>query len=254
MRVGVIRGDLSSPLFIGDLEPTSQIDPMIEHGQSRYLSRPDPVKLQAYLDAQGLGTGGGGSATAAITITASNPVGGPIDVSASTVAALTGLGAATVTQLAAIADFLAPRFIETDVAKKSYLFGMLHGFLSSSFTPDPNRFSASAAIAVVEDDGVTLFSSQVAVPAISACHLSTGTLTVTGTNLTEYGNYSNTSALILRLDGAGAVRLNEKQIATAGGTFSATSIVVPAALIPGAAVGTIVTIEVNKMVATHAIT
>ena len=50
MRVGVIRGDLPSPLFLGDLEPVSKanfpIDPV---GQTRYLSRPDPTTLTNYL-------------------------------------------------------------------------------------------------------------------------------------------------------------------------------------------------------------
>lgn len=250
MRVGVIRGDLSGPIFVADLEPTSQVDPVIEHGQTRYLSRPDPVRIQAYLDAQGLGTGGGGLATAAVVIAATNPVGGPINVASGTITGLTGLGAATVTQVAAIADLIAPRFVETDVAQKSFLFGNLHGYLSASFSPDPNRFTTGAAVSVVQDDGVSLFSAQVAVPVITSCHISGGNLQINGTHLAEYGNYAAVKALIVNITGSGAVRLNEKQIALAGGTFSATQIVVPASLVPGIAVTTTtVVLEVNKMVA-----
>jgi hypothetical protein len=46
MRVGVIRGDVPSPIFLADLEPTSQFNPPTEpFGQTRYVSRPDPLLL-----------------------------------------------------------------------------------------------------------------------------------------------------------------------------------------------------------------
>ncbi len=56
MRVGVIRGDVPGPigepgrLFLADLEPTSQFSPPTEpFGQTRYISRPDPIALANYL-------------------------------------------------------------------------------------------------------------------------------------------------------------------------------------------------------------
>jgi hypothetical protein len=46
MRVGVIRGDLPGPLFLADLESTSQLDlPTEPVGQTRYIARPTAVTL-----------------------------------------------------------------------------------------------------------------------------------------------------------------------------------------------------------------
>lgn len=50
MRVGVIRGDVPSPIFVADLEPTSQFNPPTEpFGQTRYISRPSPTALTYFL-------------------------------------------------------------------------------------------------------------------------------------------------------------------------------------------------------------
>jgi hypothetical protein len=50
MRVGVIRGDVPSPIFVSDLEPTSQFNPPTEpFGQTRYISRPNPTYLTNFL-------------------------------------------------------------------------------------------------------------------------------------------------------------------------------------------------------------
>jgi hypothetical protein len=50
MRVGVIRGDVPSPIFLADLEPTSQMNwPTEPVGQSRYVSRPNPTTLTNFL-------------------------------------------------------------------------------------------------------------------------------------------------------------------------------------------------------------
>lgn len=149
MRVAVIRGDLPGPLFINDLEPTSQANPSLEHGQTRYLARPDVTKIAAYLSAQGL------AASASALVLATVPVGGPVDVSSGTITGVAGLGAATNTQVAALQDLLAPKFVETTVAKASWTSGNLKKLRSASFTPDPNRFSTGAAVVVVQDDGVT---------------------------------------------------------------------------------------------------
>lgn len=151
MRVAVIRGDLPNSLFIADLEPTSQVDPMTDRGQTRYLSRPSLSALVAYLASQAL------VANAANLILATVPVGGPVDVSSATIKGVAGLGAATVTQVTAIQDILAPRLVETTVARASWLSGNLKGFRNASFTPDPARFSTGAAIVVVQDDGVSLY-------------------------------------------------------------------------------------------------
>jgi len=50
MRVGVIRGDTPGPLFLADLEPTSQYNPPTEPaGQTRYVSRPNATTLTNFL-------------------------------------------------------------------------------------------------------------------------------------------------------------------------------------------------------------
>ncbi len=148
MRIAVIRGDISSPLFLADLEPTVHRD---GGAQTRYISRPDPVRVQAYLDSQSL------VAVAATLILATVPIGGPVDVSSATIKAVGSLSGATVTQVTAIQDLLAPRIIETTVARASWTSGNIKKLRNATFTPDPNRFSTGAAIVVVQDDGVTLY-------------------------------------------------------------------------------------------------
>ena len=233
MRVAVIRGDLSKPIFLADLEPKSTFDASLEtFGQNRYLSRPDATRIQAYLTSQSL------SASASALITATVPVGGPVDVSSTTIKAVSGLSGATNTQVTALQDLLAPKFVETDVAKKSFLFGNLHGFLSSSFNPDSRRWpvpSNGAAIAVVADDGVTPFA--VATPTITTADKDTpssGALRITGTGLAGYGTYETTVILV----GAGARRVTEAQMLAGGGSVTDTQIDIPAALVPGIAVTT----------------
>lgn len=152
MRVAVIRGDLPGPLFVNDLEPTSQENPSLGRGQTRYLSRPDVTKIAAYLAAQSL------AASASALVLATVPVGGPVDVSSATITGVAGLGSATNAQVTALQDLLAPKFVETTVAKASWTSGNLKKLRNASFTPDPNRFATGAAVVVVQDDGVTLAS------------------------------------------------------------------------------------------------
>lgn len=248
MRVAVIRQDLSKSLFIADLEPKSQANATVEPplGQNRYVSRPDPVAIQAYLNAQGL------IAVAATLITATVPVApGPVDVSSGAITGVAGLGGATAAQVAALQDLLAPHFVETDVAKKSFLFGNLAGFRSASFNPDPRKFPTppanGAAITVVQDDGVTPFA--VAQPVIAVADKDTplaGDLRITGTGLVGYGLYTLTVILL----GVGARKLTQAQILAGGGAIAANGlqIDIPAALVPGIALTTTTArVQVNDM-------
>jgi len=243
MRVAVIRGDLSKPLFLADLEPKSTANFSAEtSGQNRYLSRPDATKIAAYLAAQSL------VASATGLITATVPVSGPVDVSSATIKGVSGLSGATDPQVLALQDFLAPRIIETDWAKKSFLFGNLAGYRSASFNPDPRRNPAlvnGAAIAIVADDGSTTYS--LGVPTIATADLdtpTTGALRITGTNLGAYGMYE--VAIILL--GTGGRRVTQAQILTAGGTFTDTVINIPASVVPGVAVGaTTARVRVNDL-------
>lgn len=83
---------------------------------------------------------------------------------------------------------------------------------------------------------VTSFTAaDVAAPTLSVADLGTpgaGDLTLTGTNMTSLA--PDITSVILT--GTGAVTLTQTQITTGGGTVSATSIFIPAALITGAVV------------------
>lgn len=349
MRVGIIRGDLPNPLFMADLEPTSQTNfPTEPFGQTRYVSRPNlttvgtalsqigatqkgtvnltaglPIVVNggnqtlrarvapgpspyvvvtvatasyatvalllaavnaailtaglaatAVLDSTGnflilksntlgpgsfvqtdtvgngstfnnvVGFGAGGAnftvPSAASVITATLPVGGPLDVSTATLATLLG-GGTTAAQQTAVADSIAPQFIDTDVAIKSFVKGTLKGFLSASFTPDPSRIptiSTGAAITVVTNDGTTLFTSPL--PTISgAVHNvpNAGDLTITGVGMGT-SEQDLTFVQISNPVTLQTVTLTQQRIrlTVSGGTtgsVSATSIVIPASLLAG---------------------
>lgn len=347
MRVGVIRGDLPGPVFLGDLEPTSQLDFSIEQvGQTRYISYPNLTALgvvlstipatiastsaitfpltvngsnntlrvrpaasgsfvvatiasatyanltallvavnaalagsgvmaQASTTANEMGlattasfgpgsaitidtTGNGSNANASLGFSTSGatftmpaassilnallPVGGPLDVSQATI--LTNVGAGlTAAQVNKVADAIAPQFVESNVALQSFKAGNLHGLLSSSYNPDPNRHPAlvsGAAITVVQDDGHTVFTAGL--PHITSAAVNTpnaGDVTITGTDL---GN-SEQDLVTVKFTGVVAKSIGQKLLAhtnTGGtqGSVSATSIVIPASLIAGAAAAT----------------
>lgn len=345
MRVAVIRGDLPGPVFLADLEPTSQLDVPVEPvGQTRYVARPTPTSvgaaLSAYAPATLTGTGnitlaavinggnqtlrvktsaaasftaytvatgsystvaalaaavttalagsgveaivsptnaarlvlrstakGAGSyvaydttangstfntpaglaagganftvPTAAAVITALNPVGGPVDVSAATIRTNVGSGL-TDTQVAGIADAIAPQFVETDVAIKSFQVGNLAKLRSSSYNPDPNRMPAltpGAAVVVLADDGSTTFTA--ALPTLSNAQVNTptsGKITLTGTGL---GSEAPGLVTVKFTTAAGVFikTVQQASIEAGGGTISATSIVIPAALTTGIVAG-----------------
>ena len=247
MYLVVIRSDLKNPLFISDVESTSQNNPTTESpkGQTRYVSRPNAATIQKYLDAQGL------VAVAATLITATVPgyAGGlsvpVVDLSDSAIKAVSGLGSATAAQVVAIRNMLGYHFVETDSVKKSFLAGSIHGYLSSSFCPDSRGTfntppaTPGQAIKVVQDLAPGSFSTSlftVSTPTITSLVLS-GTLTINGSGgLLGYGLYTPSVIIV----GLGGRRITSAQILAAGGTITDTQIVVPASLI--AATATITTI------------
>jgi hypothetical protein len=178
--------------------------------------------------------------SATTLITAFLPVGGPLDVRLATLE--TNIGPMVTAAMGKIiANAIAPQFVETDVAIKSFEVGMMKGYLSASYTPDPSRKPAlptGAAITVVQDDGNTLFTAPV--PNISgAAHNSPngGDITITGTGLANAED-DLTSVHVTSADGSKFVHLVQKIIRTtvSGGTtgsVSATSIVIPASLLAG---------------------
>ncbi len=180
-------------------------------------------------------------------ITASNPVSGTLNVSTATI---NGVGASTATNAltlipsargttAKVADAIAPQIAETSVAIDSFLVGAISEYRSASFNPDSRRgLPSGAAISVVQDDGSTAFSAIAGLPTLSVADLNTpttGALTLTGTFM---GNYDSKDTKI-RVTGPGINKtLYQKAIEAAGGSVTATSIVVPASLIPGATLTT----------------
>lgn len=342
MRVGVIRNDLPGPLFLADLESSSQVDAPVEPaGQTRYVSRPtaltvgamlsasipasllssvdlvfpvniaapnqtlkirssvaDPyasvlIPVGAYADIAALaaavnsvlpagfvaiaksalrlafqtvacGTGvriecdsvaGGSTAntplgllaagdsftipSATAYLLAASPVGGPLNVSLALIYAQLGAGL-TAAQVEAAASAIAPKFVETDVAIKSFAVGNLSSYLSSSYTPDPKRIPAlatGAAIAVVADDGITPFASSL--PTLSNAQYNfpaPGMVTLTGTGLASAGSpNAEVEATVVRFSKAGypeIFKVLQHMIVAAGGTVTQNLIVIPASLVP----------------------
>lgn len=174
-------------------------------------------------------------------ITALNPVGGTLDVSSATINAV---GATTNSNalnlipsnrgtVTAIQDAIAPKFAETPVAVDSYLVGKIAGFRNAAYCPDSRRVPAlpsSAAISVVQDDGVTAFAATL--PTVASAVLSGGNVTITGTGLGS-GERDETT---VKFGGNVAKVLVRKIIVAAGGSVSQTSIVIPASLVPGVAI------------------
>lgn len=231
MRVGVIRGDVPGPLAIMDVESVSQYNPPTEpEGQERRIGRPNVAVITALLARLGL------TANVANLITATLPVGGPLNVSSAAITGVAGLGAATADQVRQIADAIAPHFSETDCAVKSFQVGHIAGFLSASYNPDPHRFPAlsnGAAISVVQDDGVSLFTAPLTV-VTAAVHdsPSAGDITITGTNLGKT-EVESTVVKVSSSDGSRSVKLYQRRIVAAGGSVAPTSIVLKASLLSG---------------------
>jgi len=114
---------------------------------------------------------------------------------------------------------------------------LISEYRNAGFNPDSRRgLTSGAAISVVADDGSTAFAAGLPVLSTADLHTpSTGILTITGTGL---GGFDNKETSV-RVVGPNIDKLLEQRaIEAAGGSVSATSIVIPAALIPGATLTT----------------
>lgn len=90
MYVGVIRGDMPGPIFMSDLEPTSQTNyPTEPFGQSRNVSRPNAVNLTNFLAGVYASTPQGGAPAVTIPIPANQTGAGGVP------AGIEGTGAVT---------------------------------------------------------------------------------------------------------------------------------------------------------------
>ena len=133
---------------------------------------------------------------------------------------ITGPGAVTLTQAAILTG--GGNFTDTSVSIPQALV--------------PGLTAASLLSVTADDQAATpvLVTFTVAAPVVTTAVLgapTAGDLTITGTTLASTSP-STTSVVI---SGTGAVTLTQTQITTGGGTVGATSIVIPAALVPGIA-------------------
>lgn len=195
--------------------------------------------------------------SAAAFITATLPVGGPLDVSTSTINAVGAGNNANALSLIptsrgtqeALADAIAPQFVETPVLIDSFLVGQIAALLNANFNPDPRRTPPlvnGAAVVCVQDDGSTAYAPTL--PTISSATLnspSAGDITIAGTGL---GNAERLETVV-KVSGAVNKVLQQKIIQTNGGSVSDTAIVLKAVLIPGATtVTTSVRVQVRQRV------
>ena len=210
-------------------------------GVSSYLEIDTVAHLSTFNTPAGLLAGGSirTMPTAAEYITACLPVGGPLNVSYGT---LDGVGAATAANALlyspvsrgteeAIAGAIAPRIIETPVAIKSFQVGQIAKFRSANFNPDPTRlpaFPSSAAILVVQDDGVSAFVAPL--PNLTSAILGPS-LVINGVGL----GTNEINATTVKVTGTISKVVTQQMIRHVGGLVSATQIVVPLSLLPGIA-------------------
>lgn len=193
-----------------------------------------------------LGLPAGGSIrtmpSAATIITATLPIGGPLNVA---VATLNGIGASTNANALSLvpvsrglqellADAIAPQLVETPVVIDSYLTGQIAELRNAAFNPDSRRLPAltpGAAVVCVQDDGSTAYAPTL--PVVTSATLnspSAGDITIAGTGLGDAERLETT----VKVSGQVNKTLQQKIITANGGTVTATSIVLKAVLIPGA--------------------
>jgi hypothetical protein len=195
--------------------------------------------------------------SAADFITDCLPVAGPLDVSTATVNAVgagTNANALSLIPAArgtvtALADAIAPQFIETTVALDCFLVGNMADLLSANFNPDTRRHPPlvnGAAIEVVEDDGSTTFA--LTLPVVTGATLNSpgaGDVTIAGTGLGDPERNETT----IKFTGIVSTVISQVVLEAAGGSVADTAIVIPAALIAGATTTTtFVRVQVRQRV------
>lgn len=178
--------------------------------------------------------------TAAAVITATLPVLGVLDVrDVVTLQPLLGYGT-TLAERTAVADTIAPKFIETEVLIKSFQVGNLWELRNPNFTPDPNKFPPFAlgpAIVCTLDDGFTPYVAPVTALTNAQINVPVpGWLTLTGTDLGYTERPADTEVHLLDESNlptqALPVILPGRLIVANGGTIAPTSITIPPSLKP----------------------
>ncbi|MCE7885757.1 MAG: hypothetical protein DYH08_18195, partial [Actinobacteria bacterium ATB1] len=121
------------------------------------------------------------------------------------------------------------------------------GYIDLNQTPRVTLSAGQGKIAKLRQAGyitiVSLTAADLTAPAITNAQIDVpglGDVTITGTNFLSVA--PNDSIVVFT--GTGAVTLTRNQIVVGGGTFTGTSIVIPAALVPGVAAAT-TSVKVN---------
>ncbi len=148
-RIGMVRSDLdAAQVLLNDLENKAQESYEFREGQEKYFERPTEEAVDAWRLDNSIT-----AVTSATIIAATNPVGGPLDVSIGTIDGIDGsIAALTAAQKDDLQEILAPFFFETDVFQQSFREGSLAYFSGAAFEYGG---VTGAALEVVEDDGVT---------------------------------------------------------------------------------------------------
>lgn len=255
--VGAVNQSLATTGFVASaLSPTKLAIRTTVTGEGTFLTYGSVASGSTFNTAAALAVGGFTHTvpSAGAFILGTLPVGGPLNVSVANVRSILG-GGLSVAQAQAAADLIAPRFIESNTVLESYLVGEVGNLLSASFNPDPTRipFIASGpAIAVVEDDGVTPFSYLAT--ELTTAQLGTpgaGDVTLTGTTLAGVGtpNAEVEETKVAFYVPGRSKTVTQKAIVAAGGTVSATDIIIPASLVPaGTVAGTLVQVQYKSFV------
>lgn len=124
---------------------------------------------------------------------------------------------------------------------------LIAGYIDLNQTPRVTLSAGQGKIAKLRQAGyitiVSLTAADLAAPVVTNAQIDVpgvGDVTITGTDFLSVA--PNDSTVIVT--GTGAVTLTRNQIVVGGGTFTGTSIVIPAALVPGVAAGT-TSVKVN---------
>jgi hypothetical protein len=124
---------------------------------------------------------------------------------------------------------------------------LIAGYIDLNLTPRVTLSAAQGKIFKLQQAGyitsVLFQASDLAVPVVTNAEIDTpgaGDVTITGTGFLSLA--PNDSIVVIT--GTGATTLTRNQIVVGGGTFTATSIVILAALVPGVAAGT-TSVQVN---------
>lgn len=150
--IAVVRLDLVGPIFLNDLDHVSLRNfPNEPPGQMRYITPPQVDEVQAWMDTYSIV-----AVTAQAIITATVPVGGPVDISIATIDAIhASILALPLAAKVELQNILAYSFVETSKFMLSFDRGVIAAYADTNFSYEG---VVGELIQVVDDDGVTPYA------------------------------------------------------------------------------------------------